>query len=189
MKLLVASFLLFVSSSCFTQNIIDLNISAKEWMDSFAVNMQKLIGKEMDHFSVLSDEGRSYTNDSLKGKVTLVNFWFEACAPCVAEFEELNKLNGRIKNRKFQLLSFTFETPDAIKRIKEKYKLEFEVISISEKECRRLNFNYGFPFNIIVDESSKIANIHHGGSIDKTEAGKNFNIAIIPEIKKLLDTK
>jgi peroxiredoxin len=188
MKFLIAFFLLFFSTTGFTQNVIDPNISTKEWLDSFEVNMKKVIGKEMNHFSVISDNGEKYTNNSLKGKVTLVNFWFEAGPPCVAEFDAINDLYEKFKsNKNFQILAFSYETPEAIKRIKEEYRLKFELLPVSDKEIRQLNFNYGFPTNLIIDQSEKVAHINVGGSTDKAKAMEYFSTTIIPEINKLLD--
>ena len=190
MKVLVAFFLLFVSSSCFTQNIIDPKISAQEWMDSFGVNMRKMIGKEMKAFSAVADNGTQYTEKSLKKKVTLINFWFESCHPCVAEFPDLNLLHEKFKGDKnFQLLAFTFETPDAIKRIKEKYSLQYDLISVSHDEIHRLNFGYGFPCNMVVDQAGKIAYLLHLNPFSKIEQDLKFNTTLIPAIQKLLETK
>jgi hypothetical protein len=49
-------------------------------------------GKYFEKFSNFSVDRKSYSDDSLKNKITIINFWFEACAPCIAEFDALNKL-------------------------------------------------------------------------------------------------
>lgn len=35
-------------------------------------------GKYFEKFSNFSTDGKSYSDDSLKNKITIINFWFEA---------------------------------------------------------------------------------------------------------------
>ena len=131
--------------------------------------IQENVGKQFSQFHAETLNGETFTENNLKGKVTLINFWFEYCSPCIAEFDALNdlvvKFNG---NKKFQFLSFTYDTPESAKASVEKYHLLFPVLCIPSKECYRLNFNSGFPTSIIVDETGKILVIKSSGSIDKT---------------------
>ena len=140
--------------------------------------IQENVGKQFPQFNAVTLNGETFTESNLKGRVTLINFWFEYCSPCIAEFDALNNLfihyNG---NKKFQFLSFTSDTEQSAKLSVEKYHLLFPVLCIPEAECFRLNFNSGFPTSIIVDETGKILVIKSGGSIDKT--------VIEPEIQKL----
>ncbi len=187
MKYLLLCFLFFNSTTDFAQS--NQNNSYQE-IDPISAKLQKFIGKEISQFSAISDNGIIYTNDSLKGKVTLVNLWFEACAPCVAEFATINNLFTKFKdNKNFQILAFTFEKPEAIKTIKEKYHLRYELISIPREQCYILNFKTGFPTNMIIDQSSKITYIRCGGPNDRDHAEKYFNTTFIPEINKLLGDK
>jgi peroxiredoxin len=139
---------------------------------------QENIGKQFPQFHAVTLNGETFTESNLKGKVTLINFWFEFCSPCIAEFDALNDLVVQFKgNTKFQFISFTSDTEESAKISVEKYHLLFPVLCIHESECFRLNFNSGFPTSIIIDETGKILVIKSGGSLDKT--------VIEPEIQKL----
>jgi thiol-disulfide isomerase/thioredoxin len=145
--------------------------------------LQRNIGHQFPTFQVESLFGQVYTEKNLIGKVTFVNFWFEYCSPCIAEFPELNDLFIRLNdNKKFQLLSFTKDSYEQAKASVLKYQLLFPVICISEKECFSLNFHSGFPTNIIVDETGKIIFIKSGGSLNKQQIEANFQkLSIIIE--------
>jgi peroxiredoxin len=187
MKSLSIAVFLFYSVNGFSQNIIDSTVSIQEYMDSFGANMKKLIGKEMNNFSLASTKGIIYTKDSLKGKVTLINFWFEGCLPCVAEFPDLNRLYEKFKgNKNFQLLAFTFDPLESIKKVKEKYKLEYELLCANESKIQELNFSYGFPTNLVIDQNGKIAYYLIGNPFETTKPDFNFNMTLIPKITKLL---
>lgn len=117
---------------------------------------QKLIGQPFidgkDRNAMLSS-----LNDKLKGKVILVNFWFATCQPCIKEFNALNKLNDKLRgNKNFELFAFTFETPETIEKVKQKYHLNYTIISIPEEECRKLLRVGGYPTNVILDKSGII---------------------------------
>lgn len=143
-------------------------------MDSLYRKMERLqqenIGKQFPQFHAVTLNGEIVTESNFKGKVTLINFWFEFCSPCIAEFDALNELAVRQNgNKKFQFLSFTSDTAESAMISVEKYHLLFPVLCIPEAECFRLNFNSGFPTSIIVDETGKILTIKSGGSLDKKE--------------------
>jgi thiol-disulfide isomerase/thioredoxin len=148
---------------------------------------QSYLNKDFLPFNVDGINGEKYSNDSLRNKVTFINFWFEACAPCIAEFDALNSLYTKFKdNPRFQFLSFTYENKDKAIMIANKYKIEYPIISVNQSDCRRLNFNQGFPTNIILDESTKIQFILSGGPIDKAEAMKIANAVYAAKLTKML---
>ncbi len=144
------------------------------------------LGKSFPSFTALS-QGRTVSNELFKNKVVLINFWFEGCHPCMAEMEALNELQQQLKgNKDFLFVSFTWDNPEAIKRVKEKYGLTFRVISKSEEECRRLNFNNGYPTSIILDRTVSIKYLHSGGSMDKKNAREFIMKTLLAEIKSEL---
>ena len=54
--------------------------------------LRSKIGTPFVDFNLIDLEMNEFTEKQLVGKVTLINFWFESCAPCVAEFADLNDL-------------------------------------------------------------------------------------------------
>ena len=93
------------------------------------------IGKPYPEFSVFANN-KEYSNLNLKGKVAFINFWFSTCAPCIAEFDDLNKLFEKFnQNKNFEFISFTFDNQDIIDSIKKKYDIKYTVFSLSGEEC------------------------------------------------------
>ncbi len=67
---------------------------------------QEVIGKPLPEINT-SFQGKTFTNQNLKGKVVFMNLWFATCAPCIAEFDGLNELYERLKNKKnFEFIGF-----------------------------------------------------------------------------------
>jgi thiol-disulfide isomerase/thioredoxin len=158
--------------------------------DSFLVLMDKknsdFINKSFPLFSVTANN-KECSNQTLKGKVVFINFWFAACAPCMAEMEELNNLFKKFKlNKKFEFVSFTFEDSKEIALIKKKFNIHYNVYSISRDECYRLNNNNGFPTSVILDSAGTVQYIHSGDQLNKREIKKYFTAKVYPFILKEL---
>jgi len=150
--------------------VITFHLSAQ--MDNIESMMQNRIekstGQPFSSFQAESVSGVSYSQSNFIGKITILNFWFEMCAPCVAELDALNKLYYTFDaNPKFQFISFSVDSPESARDCIKKFNLPYPVISISREECFRINCNLGFPTTIIVDESGKMVFIKLGGHTDK----------------------
>jgi peroxiredoxin len=123
------------------------------------------------------------SDSSLQGKVVFINFWFAACPPCISEMKGLNQLYETLKgNKDFFFLSFTSDSETVIRHTKAKYNLKYPVIRLDEAECRRLNFNSGFPLSIILNKEGKIQFFSPGGSIDENASTKEIMEVFLPLI-------
>ncbi len=174
--------LIFFSISSFSQNLLDTTMAKAMSEDGYLDT--KIPFKNFSHTST---GGKIYTNDSLKGKVTFISFWFEACAPCVAEFSALTSLYKKYGgHRDFQFLSFTFETTANALRVIEKYNLKYPVLCIEQKDIHQLIFQLGFPTNIITDKSGVISFIKCGGPTEEEKAREIVDSIYVKEIERLL---
>lgn len=146
------------------------------------------IGKPFPDFSVVTLDGKTVSEQALKGKVTLVNFWFEGCAPCRAELDALCKLYAKYKdNPNVELISFTKDDVEIAKKAVQKYNIPYVVCALPSKECNRLKYEQGsYPTNIIVDRSGNIAYFKSGGYVDKEKVEQYFEEVLKPKILELL---
>ena len=142
----------------------------------------QVIGKPFPLFYVKSGNA-TWTNDSLKGKVVFINFWFENCPPCVAEMGPLNELYQKLKGHpNVAFLSFSFESQEKLKALKTKYNIPYTVATINHGECYRLNQDHGFPTSIILDKNGVIKFLKTGGYIDKEKVHKFITEEIYKKI-------
>ena len=113
----------------------------------------------------------SISNSNLLNKITIMNFWYEGCAPCIAEMDALNRLYENNKeNKKFQFISFCVDDIETIDKNKEKFNIEYTVIPIERTKAYMLNYQSGFPVTIIIDTVGKVIHYSSGGSTDKLKA-------------------
>ena len=102
-------------------------------------------------FEVQSTNGDKLTETSLKGKITVVDFWATWCGPCVQELPELAKFSLKMKDRKdVAFLSFSVDDEKAaIARFFAGRKETFPVYLASSLADRMEVVN--FPTKLIID--------------------------------------
>lgn len=147
-------------------------------------NFDSIIGKQFHNFEAYSTSGKLYSQENFLGKVTLVNFWFEACPSCHLFFTKLNDLQTNFKSdSSFQLISITFDKMVEATKNSIKWNLQYPIISIGKDSCTKLNFEKSYPINFIINRKGAIVFAHSGSGKYGTDAFAN---EIIPFIKNEL---
>lgn len=83
------------------------NNATRRFLEELEKKQKSLTGQMFPPFKVQLN-GKTFSNSRLANKVSLVNFWFAGCKPCLLEFNALNKLNEKLGgNENFQIISFT----------------------------------------------------------------------------------
>jgi thiol-disulfide isomerase/thioredoxin len=82
-------------------------------------------GKPVPGFEVKLVDGSVVSDESLRGKYCLIDFWSTWCGPCVGEMKFLHEANKSFKRRNFVILSVSFDKDpkDVAKFRKGKWKL------------------------------------------------------------------
>ena len=133
-------------------------------------------------------------DDSLfaKNKVTVVNFWFSGCKPCVGELSKLNELNEKLKEMGGEVVGINTDTLDnneaGIKEAKEilkaqgaSYKnLTFDSNSTVGKYAENI---MAFPTTVLVDKDGNIVGEPFMGGIDDQS---NYD-QLMKQIQSVLD--
>ena len=133
-------------------------------------------------------------DDSLfaKNKVTVVNFWFSGCKPCVGELSKLNELNEKLKEMGGEVVGINTDTlddnQDGIKEAKDilksqgvSYKnLTFASDSTVGKYAGNI---IAFPPTVLVDKSGNIISEPFMGGIDDQS---NYE-QLMKQIQSILD--
>lgn len=147
-------------------------------------NFDSAIGKKFGQFSGVDISGRAVSKEIMLGKITLVNFWFEACPSCHLQFENLNRLVEKYRaDSNFQVIGITFDAIEKAKLNALKNGIHYNVISVPRDKCTSLNFGKGYPCNFIIEQSGKIV----FGHIGSDKLGKDsFTEIISPYIDSLL---
>ena len=142
--------------------------------------------------------GQDYDGNTVDGSlfsnnaVTVVNFWFTGCKPCVAELSKLNELNDAIKSMGGEVVGINTETfdanKDAIKEaasILESQGAKYRNLSIdSDSAAGKYASNImAFPTTILVDRNGNIVGEPMLGGIDNQD---NYD-TLMKQIQSVID--
>lgn len=142
-------------------------------------------GKDLDGNSV--DESL-FSNNA----VTVVNFWFTGCKPCVAELSKLNELNDAIKSMGGEVVGINTETfdgnEDAIKEaaaVLDSQGAKYRNISVDSDSSvgKYASDIMAFPTTILVDRNGNIVGDPMLGGIDDQA---NYD-SLMKQIQSVID--
>ena len=124
--------------------------------------------------------------------VTVVNFWFTGCKPCVAELSKLNELNDAIKSKGGEVIGINTETFDENKTamkdaasILKSQGARYRNISIDSSSAagKYASEIMAFPTTILVDRNGNIVGDPMLGGIDNKD---NYDI-LMKQIQSVID--
>lgn len=156
----------------------------------FFESQECMKGKYIPHFEGMTYNGKILNTLSIENKVAVINFWFIACPPCIAELDGLNKTVEKYKEREdVMFISFTRETKQILaEEFFPNYNLDFEIIPNSERTILEVFRSWwGYPTTIIVDKSGTIHRISSGGNSDPEIASTEIEALLSKSIDECLE--
>ncbi len=133
-----------------------------EILRRFSANRLLRVGVDMPSFNLrmLGNDSVSITNQSVKGKFTLVDFWATWCAPCLSEMPDLHEAYDKFSSRGFQILSISADaSPSVVTRFREKWPMPwmhgFVKGALESDELRALQIN-SLPRALLLDPAGRI---------------------------------
>ena len=175
---------------------IEKQIAELENKSKSSDDNQKDSSKASSVFSDFSGEdfdGNKVDDSLFSGNaVTVVNFWFTGCKPCVAELSKLNELNDAIKSMGGEVVGINTETFDgnktAIKEaasVLESQGVKYRNLSIDSSSAagKYASEIMAFPTTILVDRNGNIVGEPMLGGIDNKD---NYD-ALMKQIQSVID--
>ena len=145
------------------------------------------------NFSGQDFDGNSVDESLFSGNaVTVVNFWFTGCKPCVAELSKLNELNDAIRSMGGEVVGINTETFDGNEAaideaasILESQGAKYRNLSIdsSSEAGKYASDIMAFPTTILVDRNGNIVGDPLLGGIDN----QNNYDALMKQIQSVID--
>ena len=167
------------------KNAASATSDTQDSSNSDASPFKNFSGKDFDGNAV---DGRLFSNNA----VTVINFWFNGCKPCVAELSKLNELNDTIQSMGGEVIGINTETFDgneaAMKEassILESQGAKYRNFSIdSDSDAGKYASNImAFPTTILVDRNGNIVGDPMLGGIDDQA---NYD-ALMKQIQSVID--
>ena len=167
------------------KDMMDDNMADKDMMmeDDSAVKFPAFEGKDLD--------GNPVTSELFKNNaVTVVNFWFSTCAPCIGELGELDELDQMLQEKGGAVIGINADTIGGdesmimeAKSILEKKGAKYQNIYFpADSEAGKLTYSItAFPTTVVVDRNGNIVGEAILGGINN-EAQMKALQAIIDEV-------
>ena len=164
-----------------TDGSMDITAGGNINMPAEKSNMNKFpsfVGKDLDGNDVKSDDIFS------ANAVTVVNFWFTTCGPCVGELSELDALNKELAEKGGKLIgvnSFTLDgNQTAISEAKEvlaKKGASYQNVYFdSDSEAGKFTTNiFAYPTTYVVDRNGNIVGDPIVGAITEKKQGETLS--------------
>ena len=134
--------------------------------DDMAMSMEDDSSEKFPAFEGKDLDGNPVTSELFKNNaVTVVNFWFSACAPCIAELSELNALNEELKLKGGAVIGINADTIGGdesmimeARNILEKKGAAYQNVYFPvESEAGKLTYSItAFPTTMVVDRNGNI---------------------------------
>ncbi|CAM1366489.1 TlpA family protein disulfide reductase [Tenacibaculum xiamenense] len=125
--------------------------------ERFKESIHEYKGKELPPFELTQLNGKKLNSQSLKGKPTVINFWFSSCQPCRDEIPLLNEIKSEFKN-KVNFISLTFQTRNEVQEFLKTNNFNF-IHLIESREYIKTFGSIGYPKTLILDKNLKIIEI------------------------------
>lgn len=119
------------------------------------LKLAAMVGKPAPAFSLKDMSGRSWTLEQLKGKVVVLNFWFTACPPCIAEMPDLNGLVRRYSPEKVVFLALTFNDAAQVKEFLETHAFDYTILPSSGEADKNYSIS-SWPASFVISKAGAV---------------------------------
>lgn len=143
----------------------DERASQQAKLDAFK---NTLIDKPVKSFHLTDLNGKKWNSKELRGKTIVINFWFTACKPCIAEMVYLNKLVEENKDSSVVFIAPAPENETQIKKFLKKYEFDYNITASSTDFISSMNIE-NFPTHLVVDKEGIIRQVFIGYADDIKE--------------------
>ena len=114
-------------------------------------------------FTVHDLDGRPFSSESLRGKVTIVNFWATWCAPCRAEIPDLIALQNKYRDQ-LQIIGVSQDEtgPEVVRQFAAEQRINYPIVMSTPELERIFTGIYALPTSFVIDRNAQIVQKHVG---------------------------
>jgi cytochrome c biogenesis protein CcmG/thiol:disulfide interchange protein DsbE len=138
----------------------DIKIGEPKVKETKSFEPDDYLDKEFPLPLLATLDNKKISIKDLKGKPTLINFWFTTCKPCIEEMPVLNGIKNQLKDS-VNFIAITYEKTEKTKAFLKKHKFTFRQIANAEKFTNSMSMT-AFPVNIFLDKNGIVRKIESG---------------------------
>jgi thiol-disulfide isomerase/thioredoxin len=123
--------------------------------------------RTLPQFDLRDLAGNRVGTSGLRGKPTLINFYFAECVPCILEVGPLNEFAASRPDMNF--LAVTFDTPAEARAFVARYKFRWRIVPDARELIDRIRIKK-YPTMALFDAGGRMLGTRGGGVRDELEA-------------------
>ncbi len=122
-------------------------------------------GEPAPRFVARTTDGEKYTNDSLKGKVVLIEFWATWCQYCKKDEGALESLTSEFKKDGLVVLAVDMGEPKRkVKKYLEGSPRSCKIVLAEDTTLAAICEAKTYPLYVLIDREGNIAGTQHGAA-------------------------
>jgi hypothetical protein len=122
---------------------------------------------DLPPFDLKDLNGKRVTSASLKGKPTLISFYFATCIPCILEVGPINRFAAARPQMNF--LAVTYDSPEEARAFVNRFGLRWRVVPDARDFIDRMRVKQ-YPLMALFDANGRLLGTKKGGARDELEA-------------------
>ncbi|MCQ6957055.1 TlpA family protein disulfide reductase [Mucilaginibacter aquariorum] len=144
------------------ENIMGLSIPA-DFQPEKKVSMIT-VGNRAPNWELPDLQGNIVSNSQLKGKVTLIDFSFNACAACMLSIPTLNKLHEKYRGSNVSIVTINTSDPKpSVIAFAKKNKINYSILLNGSKVAKSFQIS-AYPSFYLIDKNGMVAATFEGYS-------------------------
>ena len=114
-------------------------------------------------FSAMTTTGEKFTNDSIKGKVALFEFWTTWCGYCADEAGFVDKIGKELAPKGLILLAIDVgESKKTVKKYLEQHPRDCKIVLMEDTNLAAMYQATSYPIYVVIDRDGFIAGNQRG---------------------------
>jgi thiol-disulfide isomerase/thioredoxin len=115
------------------------------------------------HFSATTTTGEKFTNESIKGKVALFEFWTTWCGFCADEAAFVDKIGKELWPKGLMLLAINVgESKKTVKKYLEQHPRDCKIVMMEDTNLAAMYQATAYPIYVVIDRDGFIAGTQRG---------------------------
>ncbi len=145
-----------------------------------------MAGSQMPEFRTKSIDGTSIDLNGLKGKLSVINFWFTTCPPCIAEIPGLNLIVDKFGSDNVNFISIARNNKAEIEKFLIDHPWKFIHISNENNIIDEVfKLQLGYPTTYLLNKDAQIIKSFSGGAMGE-QAIVEIQNKLVPAIENAL---
>lgn len=119
-----------------------------------------VIGANLPEFVMSDIKGLKMNSNELKGRISVIHFWFIKCKPCLEEMPKLDAFSKQFNNSNIDFFAISTDSKSEIQKFLETHTFGFRHFADGQVIIDKyFGATWGFPSTWVFDEENKVIRI------------------------------